>query len=634
MQGSTADAHPQTNGQGFSIREVLQYIPDGSSMPSEMWSSRHRGILLLIVAQVPLLVALGLFEGTMPLTGAEIPALMPMMMAAFVTIILGAAALASWSRFDRRTRTVLAAFSAMTVSMSLVKLSGGYIEAHFHFFVFIAVLALYEDWLPFAVGMTYVAIGHGMFSLIDSSLVYNHPAAIANPVVWGGIHAVFIIGLAAALMTNWYSIEKSREEADAKLDQVAAQQEQIQNVEEAKAEVEAQREEVEEFNAHLEQKADRFSKLMDRAADGDLTVRTNPESDSAAMEQIGESFNGMMDEIEATITDVQSFADTVSDASGETAISVEQAERRSEELDDSIGVIDDGADRQREMLGQVSQEMSTLSATIEEVASSADSVAQAANETASVAEEGEETAKTAIGTVSESQEAIQSTAQTVDNLDDRMKNIGEIVDLISDIAEQTNLLALNANIEAARATGSNGSGEGFAVVANEVKQLSEETQDAAQDIEALIEETQERTTATVSEVRDVEANMERSATAVRDAVEAFEQVADNAVETNSGIQEISTAADEQAASTEETVSMAEEVSTISAKTAGEADDAAKAANQQVAAMENATSATDTLSEQASQLQDLLSGFSVGTATPTTSATAGDVAVGDGGHPSR
>jgi len=167
--------------------------------------------------------------------------------------------------------------------------------------VFLAVLAVYEDWLPFAVGMGYVAVGHGTFSLIDSSLVYNHPAAIANPIVWGGIHAVFVTALAAALMVNWYSIEKSREEAQRQLDLVAAQKAEIQDVEAAKAEAEARSAEVERLNRRLETTADDYSATMDRAADGDLTVRLDADSESEAMEQIGAGFNEMMDEIEATM---------------------------------------------------------------------------------------------------------------------------------------------------------------------------------------------------------------------------------------------------------------------------------------------------------------------------------------------
>jgi len=353
-----------------------------------MWRGRHRNILLAILVQVPLLLALGLYEGTESVTGAEIPATPTWMLGGMIGAVVGTVALANWPRLGRRTRTVLAAFSVMTVSMALVKFSGGYIEAHFHFFVFLAVLAVYEDWLPFAVGMGYVAVGHGTFSLIDSSLVYNHPAAIANPIVWGGIHAVFVTALAAALMVNWYSIEKSREEAQRQLDLVAAQKAEIQDVEAAKAEAEARSAEVERLNRRLETTADDYSATMDRAADGDLTVRLDADSESEAMEQIGAGFNEMMDEIEATMGEIQSFAGEVSAASEKTVAGVDTAEARSEDVSRSVTEIAEGADDQREMLERVSGEMNTLSATIEEVASSTETVADAAQETASIADEG------------------------------------------------------------------------------------------------------------------------------------------------------------------------------------------------------------------------------------------------------
>jgi methyl-accepting chemotaxis protein len=623
----------ESDGLTGSVREVIRYIPDGTSMPEEMWAPRHRNILIATVIQLPLLIGLGLYEGTESFTGAQVPATPPWMLGGFVAVILATAALANWSRLGRRQRTVLTAFSLMTVSMAMVKLSGGYIEAHFSFFVFIGVLALYEDWLPFAVGVAYVAVGHGAFSLIDSSLVYNHAAAIENPIIWGGIHAVFVLALAGALTVNWYSIEKSREAAREQLELAERKQAEIQDVEAAKAEVEERREEVERLNSHLETKADDYSAAMSRAAGGDLTVRLDAESESDAMTQIGAAFNEMMDDIDEAMGEVRSFAQDVSSASADTVDGVETASDRSEAVSRSVTEIAEGADEQREMLRQVSDEMNDLSATIEEVASSTETVVEVAEGTADIADEGEETAEAAIDRVEESREALDSAASTVQRLDDRMEDIGEIVDLIGDIAEQTNLLALNANIEAARAGGSGGGSDGFAVVADEVKQLAEETQDAATEIEELIGATQSQTEGTVEAVRSAEENISAGADAVEDAADAFARVSENAAETDEGIREISRATDDQAASTEETVSMAEEVAEISGSTAEEADAVAEAADEQLTAMSEATTAAGSLAEQAERLGALVRDFDVsGEEANPASGPGGNVAVGDGGQP--
>lgn len=611
-----------------TVSEFIEYTPNGTSMPDAMWERRHRRVVISLFAHLPVLLALGLFEGSeTQFTGLVIPATPTWLVATELAVVLGLGLLASWPRLGRRRQTVVASFGLMTTSGLLVQFSGGYIEAHFHFFVVMAVIAIYEDWLPFLVGLVYVAAGHGMFSMIDSSRVYNHAAAIEYPWSWALIHAGFILLLVAALMMNWQSIERSREEADERLQQVTQQRAEIADVEAAKSEADAKRAEVERLNERLETTANTYSDVMSRAAQGDLTARLDSKTGSDAMSQIAVSFNEMMEDMESAVQEIKTFADRVVEASDATNDGVDQADAASQTMVESVETISAGATQQREMLEEVAGEMGELSATVEEVASSTASVAERAEETAAIAQEGKATGEQAAASAREVETTIETTVENVRSLDEQMTAIGEIVDLIRDIAEQTNMLALNANIEAARA-GDEGS-DGFAVVAGEVKTLAEETQQAASQIEELIAETQQQTDATVEEVQAAARHTETSLEAVREVTESFDRVADNADRTDAGIREISEATDDQAASTEEAVSMVEEVTDIGRSTASAAEDSSAATDQLERAVSQVTAETASLSERAERLREHLQGFE--TTTGASVERDSSVAVGDGGR---
>ena len=82
-------------------------------------------------------------------------------------------------------------------------LSGGVIEMHFHFFVMVAVVALYQDWVCFLAAIAYVLVHHGILGAIDPSSVFNHYAALNHPWKWAAIHAFFITGISVACLVTW-----------------------------------------------------------------------------------------------------------------------------------------------------------------------------------------------------------------------------------------------------------------------------------------------------------------------------------------------------------------------------------------------------------------------------------------------
>jgi signal transduction histidine kinase len=126
--------------------------------------------------------------------------------------IVAVAALAAYQfRQNHLVASVVVTLGLMTASGILVHLSAGSIEAHFHFFVMVTIIILYQDWVPFLLAITYVVLHHAFFGLADPRAVFNHAAAINNPVKWALIHGGFILGASIAGLTVWKQNERLQE---------------------------------------------------------------------------------------------------------------------------------------------------------------------------------------------------------------------------------------------------------------------------------------------------------------------------------------------------------------------------------------------------------------------------------------
>jgi methyl-accepting chemotaxis protein len=399
-----------------------------------------------------------------------------------------------------------------------------------------------------------------------------------------------------------------------------------EDVERAQVEAERARREVEELNEGLERQADAFGETMSRAAAGDLTQRMDARSESEAMVAIAESFNEMMDEMEATLGRVRAFADEVAAASQQVTTSTEEVERASSSVSDSIQEISASAERQDERLTTVSSEMQSLSGAIEEVASSADEVATTADRAAETSERGSDAATDAVAELERIESQVDATAAEVTALADEIGEIGDIVDVIADIAEQTNMLALNASIEAAHA---DGDGDGFAVVADEIKSLAGEAADATERIDRRIAEIQATADGTVDDMAEMRDRVDHGSETIDEALASLSDIAQAVDDLNTGVREISEATDSQAASTEDVVSMLDEVAELADRSNTEAANVSAAAEEQTSTLADVSESARSLSERAESLRDLLGEFTVEEAAPAGGAGTGPAAA-DGG----
>jgi diguanylate cyclase (GGDEF)-like protein/PAS domain S-box-containing protein len=175
-----------------ALRAVLNAIPRGNQLSEESWNRRHTAIVVLLWAHALAVPWLGILNGH--------GVLHSFLEAGAVSIFAVGATVRTLSKF---TRAVLATFGLMSASAILTHFFHGLIEMHFHFFVVVAVITLYQSWLPFVSAIGYVLVHHGVAGALAPGSVYNHPSAIEHPWRWAAVHALFIAGESIACLTAW-----------------------------------------------------------------------------------------------------------------------------------------------------------------------------------------------------------------------------------------------------------------------------------------------------------------------------------------------------------------------------------------------------------------------------------------------
>ncbi len=175
-----------------SIKQLWNALPYGYSIEDAEWLRRHRGIVWLLWVHAVGVPVFGLLMNRSVLLG-------------FIggVTLAGLAVSAMSRRIGNRLRAALATLGLVLASSLLVHLSGGAIESHFHFFVMMAVIVLYQDWLPFLLALISIVVDHGLIGTLAPTMVYNHPAAQHHPWMWALIHGGFILAECAALLVYW-----------------------------------------------------------------------------------------------------------------------------------------------------------------------------------------------------------------------------------------------------------------------------------------------------------------------------------------------------------------------------------------------------------------------------------------------
>ncbi len=218
-----------------------------------------------------------------------------------------------------------------------------------------------------------------------------------------------------------------------------------------------------------------------------------------------------------------------------------------------------------------------------------------------IVNQGYKTMEKQLSFMEESSQAQEMVSEAVNDLNTKSGQIVNIVEIITGIADQTNLLALNAAIEAARA---GEAGKGFAVVADEVRKLAEESAGAAQNISRLIMDIQNGMSTTVQQIERSGEIVKQQGSAVKESQEMFIQIEKGAQNIDNAIQEVSAVLEEMLAGIDEVVREVEGISGASQESAAATQQITALVAQQRDSIQEIVAAIDNLDQEAGKLSNL------------------------------
>ena len=341
-------------------------------------------------------------------------------------------------------------------------------------------------------------------------------------------------------------------------------------------------------------------------ASGDLTTAVSAERDDEIGE-LAENFKIMSNNFKKIITDVNRMAQQVASSGQELCSGSEQSAVGTQEIAQSIVKVAEAVAEQSTLIDKAAESVAVISNSINTASDSAEKTLENVESSAVSAKNGYTSVKSAIGQMENIDAKINEAAETVLKLGTQSKQIGEIVSTISDIAGQTNLLALNAAIEAARA---GEQGRGFAVVADEVRKLAEQSQVAAKHIADLIREIQTQTTKAVEFMETGTKEVKLGSQLVGDAGKTFSEIVTKVDKVTLDVKLVVAEIKKIVQERDSMVKLIDNLEVIGTKTSDQSQNVSATVEEQAATLEQLAAVSRSLSEMSQELHKVVNSFKV------------------------
>jgi len=358
---------------------------------------------------------------------------------------------------------------------------------------------------------------------------------------------------------------------------------------------------------HIVQPVKKISARADLIAKGDLTGTTVIVKNKDEIGHMATSFNQMNANLQRLVLSVCKSSDELLAVSEEMAASSEQVNASAIEVALSMNQVSEYTDKGNGALQDVSEVLIALSSHIQSAKEKVTIAYESSQTTYRTANNGKEIVNESINKMEMIRNRTIETEELINKLYQYSIEIGNITNMITNIADQTNLLALNASIEAARA---GEHGHGFAVVANEVRHLAEQSNEGAGQVAELVKKIAESTDMVVKAIHLNKTEVDQGVAIVSSAGNALDKILLDVSTTSSVVNSITEVADQEIASSKKILSLMQSLSSVMENTTGNTEEVAASMQETTAAMETVSSIAENVSNMALELKTTIQQFKI------------------------